>query len=788
MSLSRSLGGLAVLLALSIPVACVEGEHAATAVLPPLSGDVEVAGLSEEVVIRVDTFGLAHVEAKNGTDLFFAQGFNAARDRLWQMDFWRRAGLGELSAVFGKDFIDRDRAARLLLYRGDLDAEWVSYGPEARRAANAFARGVNAYIDFLDAHPERVPLEFVELGYQPGRWSADDAVRIRSHGVWTNAASELDRTLMACSGLSEHDSLRTVLEPAVELPPLPDPNLCRIAPDALEFAALASFPPDLSRQGGSNNWAIAGENTATGRPILASDPHRAYTVPALRYGVHLKAPGLNIIGAGEPHMPGIALGHNGAVAFGFTIFFADLEDLVLLHVDPADRSRYLDGERTRPFERITETLAVAGAESQEVVLEYSVYGPIVWRSRDGALALALKSTAFEPGTAPYYGQLAAMQARTVEAYDEALAHWGSPGEHHVFADQHDIAWRSVAKVPVRPRHRGLYPVVADGAAVWDGFYSSSHLPGGLDEDGILITANNIQRPDVYDYDALNLGYEWVGDWRARRIREVLESSGPATVEASFELQSDTISVFARELVTAISEADLQKQHAISLRTRFINWDKDFSTTSQEAALFQIWYYGQIAPNILKQAGVAEFEDRIILPDERFVLDVLANPSERFWGEDAVLQRDAFLDRTLSRAAFDARLLYFGKGKDERGWGALLTARWKHLAYDRLSRTLRGVFSLAPHPRGGDITTPGFALFDENFDLLYGASWRMVIDVGDWDNSVFVNAPGQSGDPRSPFFKDHYARWFEEQPAPLLYSEEAVRKATAYTIVLRPSPD
>jgi|GEM_PF-1908380 penicillin amidase len=204
-----------------------------------------VPGLTSSVTMRIDTYGISHIEAQNTPDLFFAQGYNAARDRLWQIDYWRRSGLGEMAAVFGKNFLQRDRAARLMLFRGDMDAEGAAYGPGSKEAVTAFVAGINAYIAKAEKNPKSLPLEFQTLDYTPARWQPEDIVRIRSHGVWQNLISEVERTFMICSGLLEQDRFRVKLQPD-HTPAVPSGvDLCSLSETMLDNYLLAAYPPLL---------------------------------------------------------------------------------------------------------------------------------------------------------------------------------------------------------------------------------------------------------------------------------------------------------------------------------------------------------------------------------------------------------------------------------------------------------------------------------------------------------------------------------------------------------------
>ena len=356
-----------------------------------------VAGLAAPARIVVDTWGVPHIFAASERDAFFLQGWNAARDRLWQIDLWRKRGLGLLSASFGPAYVAQDRAARLFLYRGDMEAEWAAYAPAARAEVEAFTAGVNAYVGAV-RHGERpLPVEFRLTGSAPDLWKPEDVVRIRSHALVSNVLSEVARSRVACAVGLPADGLRRALSP----PHTPviagglDP--CSVPAEVLKDYTLATEPvafsaptsklalltdPDIALEQsseGSNNWVIAASRTATGRPILANDPHRQLGVPSLRYIVQLSAPGLDVIGAGEPALPGVSLGHNADAAFGLTIFYIDQEDLYAYDLNPADPDRYRYGAGWEPMTVIHDTIAVKGEAAREVTLKFTRHGPVLWQ-------------------------------------------------------------------------------------------------------------------------------------------------------------------------------------------------------------------------------------------------------------------------------------------------------------------------------------------------------------------------------------------------------------------------
>ena len=338
----------------------------------------EVPGLDAPVEILVDRWGVAHVFAGGQDDMFFAQGWNAARDRLWQIDLWRRRGEGTLSEVFGPRFVEQDRAARLLLYRGDMHAEWLAYASDTKRIVTAWTRGVNAYVDLVLERPELMPPEFEALGYKPSHWTPEAVTRIRSHGLLRNATSEFRRASFLADHGPEALALRDRYQPEhrLSIPDGLDIDFFRFQsapPQALapyflgtrgvRFNSLeAGFQDEaLTASQGSNNWAISPRRTATGRPLLANDPHRTQAVPSLRYIVHLSSPELDLIGAGEPALPGISIGHNGTIAFGLTIFSIDQEDLYVYRTKPAESDFYEHRGNWLPMETIEVTIPVRAA-------------------------------------------------------------------------------------------------------------------------------------------------------------------------------------------------------------------------------------------------------------------------------------------------------------------------------------------------------------------------------------------------------------------------------------------
>ena len=415
-----------------------------------------VAGLQAPAEIILDQWGIPHIYAGSTRDAIFLQGYNAARDRLWQVDLWRKRGLGLLAKDFGPTYAAQDRAARLFLYRGDMNREWAAYGPDAKSYTEAFVAGINAFVDEVRSGKRPMPVEFRVAGNAPDRWTPEDVVRIRSHGLTRNLSSEVARARVACAAGLETDRLRRKLEPewTTKVPDGLDP--CVVKPEILNDYNLATREVTFARPGqqrtaldpetflaeaadrasaiGSNNWTIAASRTATGRPILANDPHRAHGVPSLRYVVHLNAPGLSVIGAGEPALPGISIGHNGRIAFGLTIFSIDQEDLYVYELNPANPNQVRSRDAWEDMRVVRETVEVKGEAPREVELRFTRHGPVLQVDEANRRAFAMRSVWFEPGTSAYFNSAEYMTARDWSGFRKAMAEWGAPSENQVYAD------------------------------------------------------------------------------------------------------------------------------------------------------------------------------------------------------------------------------------------------------------------------------------------------------------------------------------------------------------------
>jgi penicillin amidase len=734
-------------------------------------------GLTAPGEIIIDRAGIPHIYAANARDGFFLQGYAVARDRLWQIDLWRKRGLGRLSASFGAQFVAQDRAARLLLYRGAMAAEWAAYPTAAKGWTEAFAAGINAYVADVEAGRAPLPLEFSATNTRPERWQADDVVRIRSNALASNLTSEVVRARALCGGDLKYEPLRRELAPAhtVSIPKGLDP--CSIPADVLDDYALgtgdvrfdgqkivvASLDPDI--QEGSNNWVIGAARSATGRPILANDPHRAHAVPNLRYLSHIDTPELKIAGSGEPALPGISFGHNEDVAWAITIFAIDQQDLV---VNP----------KATKLTEVRERMEVKGETPREVVLKFTDDGPIIHEDPTSGRSFALRATWTKPGASAYFNASWAWTAKTWDDFLVARDHWGAPPLNLLFANRAgDIGWAPGGFVPVRAAGDGLLPVPAGKAHRWTGLLDAKLMPVKHNPaDGWIATANEMNIPAGYPH---LLGLEWADRSRITRISEVIGSKPKFGLTDAMALQNDPTSPMARRavaLLQGLAGRDANERGALALLG---NWNGHEGSDSAAAALYEIWAARHLAASAVKAIVPEAARRNFGRTSIGNILPVLEDG--KLLGPDSAALRAEILLGSLGLAfAETARLL--GPDPATWRWGAL------HRADFQPSLPIAGRDAerrVGPVPIGGSGSTPMAMGTGPDFRVVSGASVRVLMDVGAWDNSMAINTPGQSGDPSSPHYRDLFTRWATGNYVPFVWSRPRVLQEAERIISVTP---
>ena len=758
-----------------------------------------VQGLAAPAQVVVDHWGVPHIFAGSRRDAFFLQGYNAAHDRLWQIDLWRKRGLGRLSASFGPAFVAQDRAARLFLYRGDMAAEWAAYAPGARDAVEAFAAGINAYVAEVDAGQRPLPIEFKLTHSRPETWAAEDVLRVRSHALVSNVTSEVARAQVACAGGIGADKLRRKLEPehTTVVPPGLDP--CVVPEDVLKDYLLATKSVNfesLSASGrhaelparqqlaqaidayqaeGSNNWVISASRTATGRPILANDPHRPVGAPSLRYIVHLNAPDLNIIGAGEPSLPGVSLGHNADAAWGITIFYIDQEDLYVYDAK-GDAYRYKGG--WEPMKVVHEAIEVKGEAPRDVTLKFTRHGPVL--DETSGHAFAMRTVWAQPGSSGYFGSSRLWQARSWTDFKAAQDAWGTPPLNLVYANTTgDTGWSAAGLTPVRPNWDGLLPVPGDGRYEWAGMMPAKDLPDVHNPaEGFVASANAMNLPAAWPANK-TVSYEWADRSRITRINEVLAATPKATLADSMALQTDSHDALSRRaiaLLKPLTSPDPAVQAALDQLRR---WDNDETVGSTAAAIYQVWTTNHLGKTVVNVATPAAARTLVGSGSLDAAITWLETP-------EAAASREGLLLASLGATMTELRNI-LGPDMSAWTWGSLHHARFEPAAAVLADQKLAEQMSTGPLQLPGSAQSPRAATYAPGtYRQIAGASVRLVMDVGAWDNSVAINTPGQSGDPFSVHYRDLFPLWASGAYVPLDFSRPAIDRDAETVISLTPA--
>ena len=592
----------------------------------PTPESLRVAGLKQPVQILKDRWGISHIYAKNESDLFFAQGYNVARDRLFQLELWRRQATGTVAEILGKQELRRDIGNRLFMYRGDLTQELNWYHPHGAAIVDAFVHGINAYIAETERNPALLTPEFKMLGIKPGKWTPAIVIS-RFNGLAGNVEEELDIALQIRAVSVERAREVDYFQPGnpnLNLDPAIDAS--SLSPDVLslymafrtplhftadelvakyrspsvdkkqilaELDRAAETPStELGRPGediGSNNWVVGGKLTASGYPLLANDPHRAQGAPSLRYWVHLVAPGWDVLGGGEPSLPGISIGHNQYGAWGLTIFGTDTEDLYVYDTNPENPSQYKYRGAWEAMTTIKESIPVKGESPVAVELKYTRHGPVVFEDKQHHKAYAVRAAWREIGAAPYLASLRMDQATTWKEFRDACTYSRMPAENMVWVDKdRSIGYQAVGIAPRRPNWSGLVPVPGDGRYEWNGFLPIEDLPHVENpEKGFFNTSNNYLIPPGWPYqDASH--YLWADPYRADIIEQFLRSGRMFTVSDMMQLQNSVFSIPARELIPLLREITSPNDVTEQARQRLVHWDFNLDQDSVPAGIYEMW--------------------------------------------------------------------------------------------------------------------------------------------------------------------------------------------------------
>jgi penicillin G amidase len=770
--------------------------------LPMTSGTVAVAGTSAPVRIIRDRYGVPHIFAANEEDVCFGLGYVHAQDRLWQLELNRRLASGQLAEVFGPDALPRDRLFRTLGSRRAAERDLARLEPESRSTLEAYARGVNAVL----SEQRPLPPEFALTGVTPAPWTAlDSMVWLKMMGwiLSMNLDSELWRWR-----LSARLDARQVAELLASQPS--EPPIVSDVPIAPGEAAQRTGQhwawPRSAIGLGSNNWVVDGRRTASGKPLLANDPHLALTSPSIWYLAHLSAPGFDVIGGTMPSLPGVIVGRNDHVAWAFTNTGSDTQDVFVEQLAAGDPTRYVTPDGPAPFELVREVIRVEGRPDEILDVRITRHGPVISDVYEPArglapaghvLALAWTALASEDDTPRF--ALQAARARSAADFVEAARHFRAPPQNMVYADRAGaIGFIAAGRMPLRgPDNtaRGLVPAPGWRREFdWQGFIPFDGLPAQRDPaSGQIVTANHKIVASDYPYW---LGADWAEPYRAERIAERLRAEPAHSVESFASIQRDVQSGPARDLLPLLlaampPEADGMGPRASELLAALRGWNLEMRAAAREPLVFAAWVR-QLARSVYADELGDSFEDvwaeRVV-----FLRNVLTDRyGESRWCDDVGTPGgETCADRV--RLAFDAALSdlegRYGADLSKWSWGRAHRARARHFPMTRVP-FLRDVFDVVTPADGGThtVNVGAYAVADADapFESRHAAGYRGIYDLANPSASRFGINTGQSGHVLSPHYRDRAEPWQRGELVPMSTDRAAIEAEATDVLLLEPS--
>jgi penicillin amidase len=787
--------------------------------LPKTRGTERLRGLRATVEVLRDRWGVPHIYARSFEDAAFAQGWVHAQDRFWQMELNRRVAHGRLSELFGELAFDTDRLLRTVGLARSAERSLALLDAESLGLLEAYARGVNA---FLERNRLKRPLELLLLGHAPEPWRPLDTLawsQMMAWGLSTNWDSELVNAAVVAK-LGPVRAARLKGEYARQHPMiLHDQTHASLYEHALaEFRAAEAWLPMTGLAGMSNNWVVDGHKSVTGRPLLANDPHLSLQMPSIWYEVHLVTPEAEVTGVSLPGSPGVVIGHNAHLAWGFTAALPDTADLYLERLDPRDSTRYeFRGEWLKAEVR-HESIRVRGeATPRRAEVVVTRHGPIVTRlsplgDRPLAgtdMALALRWIGHD-GSRIVQAALGMNRAKNWDEFRQALGLFDAPSMNVVYADREgNIAYHMCGKVPLRaPGHQGRTPVPGwTGDYEWRGTIPVEELPQALNPpQHFFVSANNRHTGAGYPHF---LGAETMNGHRARRITELLGDRDKLSLADFARIQVDlhcTPAARFCELLVAeapriLGQPTVQpvRRKAERALERLRGWDHRLLPSSVEATLYELTlFFAQkrlLEPHLgaeltksvmgvgchpVLNPVVIGWLDRTPLTVQEIFLD---HEQEWFGGRT----RESLLADALSDAlVWLEREL--GPELESWTWGRVHYAGFHHPLGAK--KPLDQIFNRGPYPYGGDTNTVWQAAFVPTLPITpeggFTASYRQIIDVADWDASRAVHTTGQSGHPASRHYDDMIPMWLAGEYHPMLWSRGAVEANLDATLILEPA--
>src|SRR3954465_25572 len=796
------------LVAFCVLIAAAWFYWAAHSSLPQVNGTLKVAGLKSPVKVLRDAQGMPHIRASSMEDAIFAQGYVTAQDRLWQMDITRRFAAGDLAELLGPDLVRNDREQRILMLPEVAERAAAALSPEERALSNAYCAGVNA---FIESHRDRLPIEFRVLRYQPKPWRVQDSfliganmMKALNHGtanderirelITAKLGPELTSELYPQTSVRDHPPTEPVRASNRKTKQQEDPS-----EDDPDFSPDSQISDDVQEEPvpGSNNWVVSGAHTASGKPLLSNDMHLDYGVPGIWYEVQLEVPskGFDVAGVSLPGAPFVIVGHNQRIAWGFTNVEPDVEDLYIEQFN--ERGEYLTPQGWKQPERHHEVIHVKGRADSSFDVIVTRNGPIISELFPGETRkVALHWTIYDKPIS-FSTFIAADGAQNWSEFRNAFSQLSSPGQNVLYADvDGHVGYQATGQFPIRKAGDGSVPVSgADDAHEWIGTIPYEKLPSTFDPpDGIIATANARMTPDGYPYP---ISTYFDVPFRTQRIYSVLQSGRRFDASDMLSLQMDVYSDFEKTLadrfVAAVDHSSSASSRAKEAAELLRSWDGRITAESPAANIIVFARRAAVREMLEPQLGgvqvqaLAENEKTVEtvpllkrwLPSALFLENILRDQPAR-WLPKEYKNYDELLVAAVDRAVTGEK----GSFKI-RSWTRAkeFPSHFEHPIFGRIP-WLRAILPQS-------VAGPGIVSLDGDQWTVkangryYGPSERITMDLANFDSSTMNIVTGQSGQPLSPHYLDHWSAWLNGTTFPWRFSDGAVNGAAVHRLTLQP---
>jgi penicillin G amidase len=786
------------------------------------SGTLHLQGLHEPVTVITDGYGVPHIYTTNEDDLFFAQGFIHAQERLWQMEFNRRLISGHLSEILGKIAIEADRFCRRLgMHRSAID-EATRLSEHNRRVLDAYASGVNS---FIDTHAKKLPVEFQILGCKPAHWQASDSIQWAKLMGWSlcgNWETEITRAqLIATLGVERASQLESGYDPAHPLIIPPGIAYQGINAGLLEQYQQIKELSGFGTMGGSNNWAVDGTMTETGFPILCNDPHLGQALPSIWFECHLQAGDIDVVGVSFPGAPGIVIGHNQHIAWGVTNAVSDVQDLYIEKFNPDNPHQYEYQGAWQEAQIVHEKIMIKG-EDEPVIEEVRItrHGPIITtmpalkqtkqiennesNNTSTGLPLALRWTGLEQCNI-LSSILKLNRATNWDEFRDALRDWDVPPQNVVYADREgNIGYVMAGAIPIRSQGQALLPSPGwTGEHEWAGMIPFDELPQSFNpEQHFIVTANNRVIDDNYPYYITN---EWLNGYRAQRIHDLLlAKEGKLTIADMAHIQADLYALPALEIVPFMLRIEVNSPLERAAQEILTTWDYTLAPDSIGAAIYTTFLRKlqrmvldaalgndeQLLNNYLGAGNtLLNMVNGYASRDKPLLIRLLKQHDDRWFEQSVITNGPKSWDEAIT-SSFHATLdeLREKLGSDILHWryGAIHQMTYNHPL--GTIKALAPYFNRGPFEVGGDIDTVSMGATQPGHPevVITVPSYRQIIDLADLTRSLSGHAPGQSGLPASKHFDDFIQMWRDVKHHPMLFSKDAIEANAEGTLKLLPT--